>query len=246
MHQSLVKAFFDQIAENYTARYQSQQPYHAYLFRERLTEATRGGIFDHKVILDIGAGTGPLYDWLIASGNTFSYYACDISSKMLEQSNIPASNYEALSFEESSYRYKQYDYIFALGLTSYLKPDSLQLYLDVIGQCISPKGQAIISFTNKRGAEWRFYKTIRPLANLLNLNKKLVGQAFRTYAYSPKEISALLPQHLHVQEIRWLSPSIPIISRLFPKTGIPLANKMAGTSTYTDFLAIIERIEGHE
>lgn len=239
MHQSLVRIFFDQIADNYSSRYKSQQPYHFYLFQERLAQATKNIVPDNKKILDIGAGTGPLYDWLKAAGNNFSYHACDISRKMLEQSNIPSGNYEALDFEKSSYRYQQYDHIFALGLTSYLKPDTLKLYLELIGKCLSPEGQAIISFTNKRGAEWYFYRMIHPLAKALGLSRKLAGQAFSTHAYLPEEIKAVLPQYLNVQEIRWLSPSIPLISRLFPQAGIPLAKKIAGIHTYTDFIAII-------
>lgn len=243
MQQSLVKKFFDQIAITYSARYDNQQPYHAYLFQERLAKATKALSLDGKKILDIGAGTGPLYDYLKASGKHFIYHACDISEQMLQQSNIPKKNYEACSFEESSYSRQQYDYIFALGLTSYLTPNTLQLYLNLTGSCLCSGGKAIISFTNKKGMEWHFYKAFRPIAKWFGLNDKLIGQVFSTHAYHPTEINDRLPQNLRTKEIRWLSPSIPVLSRMLPSIGIPLAKKLAGTMTYTDFIAIIERID---
>ena len=46
--------------------------------------------FKNSSVLDLGAGTGFLYDHLKEKGfNTDLYLGVDISSKMLEKSNIP-------------------------------------------------------------------------------------------------------------------------------------------------------------
>ena len=60
-----VAAYFDRISSGYSDRYGDRNPFHSYFFRQRLTAATAPFAFDGKSVLDIGAGTGALYDELI-------------------------------------------------------------------------------------------------------------------------------------------------------------------------------------
>ena len=83
-----VSTFFDRISDDYRERYGPQNPFHSYFFRERLQAATEGIQFENKIVLDVGAGTGPLWDYL-AKYPGVDYYACDISPMMLAQSSNP-------------------------------------------------------------------------------------------------------------------------------------------------------------
>ena len=62
--QEQVKDFFDGHAPNYKQKYTKQDTYYDYFFYERLAAATQNISFAQKSILDIGTGTGALYDYL--------------------------------------------------------------------------------------------------------------------------------------------------------------------------------------
>ena len=60
-----VSTYFDRISSGYSSRYSDRSAFHSYFFRQRLKAATDRFVFDGKRVLDIGAGTGALYDELI-------------------------------------------------------------------------------------------------------------------------------------------------------------------------------------
>ncbi len=78
-----VQSYFDRLAPGYRARYEGGQAFLQYLYEDRLEKALEGWNPLGKTVLDIGAGTGILYDRLPQGQD---YYACDISGAMLEQS----------------------------------------------------------------------------------------------------------------------------------------------------------------
>ncbi|MBK8563697.1 MAG: methyltransferase domain-containing protein [Saprospiraceae bacterium] len=86
----LVKNYFDSIASVYPSRYFKKSRYHHYFFTQRIQDAIiEIDDFSGKSILDIGAGTGALYDVLKVKLQHFRYKAVDISPEMLSNSNIP-------------------------------------------------------------------------------------------------------------------------------------------------------------
>ncbi len=241
MQQVLVRDFFDQIARGYNDRYQPQRPFHHYLFTERLRTAQQGLPLEGARVLDVGAGTGPLYDAFTRQGLRLDYYACDVSAAMLAQSNIPAGRYEVGALESTAYAQERFNYLFALGLTTYLLPTELDRLLSRLPDLLLPGGTAVLSFTYKAGLNWQIRQALAPAARKLRANGLMLGQAFDTRAYTPQEIATRLPAALRLQEVRWLTPCLPLLSRWCPPVGIPLARRLGHPRLYSDFLVLIQR-----
>ncbi|MCB0579685.1 MAG: class I SAM-dependent methyltransferase [Phaeodactylibacter sp.] len=238
-HTEQVQSFFDRIADNYPQRYTGARPFHRQLFGERLEQAAGGRDFNHKSILDIGAGTGALYDYLEGTQTEFDYYACDISEKMLAQSRIPEERRFAGQVYDSPFPVQQFDYIFALGLTTYLTREELARLLAFLPGRLSAKGAAVFSFTHARSMEWRARRLLRPLFRRMGFRRQLLGQPFETNAYTPGQVKEMLPTGLQAQKTIWLSPALPLFNRFFPKTGALLALRLKpvfGQRIYSDFL----------
>ncbi|MCB0597947.1 MAG: class I SAM-dependent methyltransferase [Lewinellaceae bacterium] len=239
-----VKAFFDHLAEEYAKRYTPARPFHRQLFGERLEQATAGRHFSNKTILDIGAGAGALYDCLLATHEGFDYYACDLSESMLAQSRIPEQRRFAGQVEELTFPVEKFDYIFALGLTTYLTREGLARLLAVLEGKLAAEGLAVLSFTHAGSAEWQARRRLRPLFRRLGLRRYLISQPFETNAYTPEQVQQMLPPGLEMVITAWLSPTLPLLSRLFPRAAAPLARRLAlffGKGLYSDFLVEMRR-----
>ena len=116
-HTQQVRHFFDRLAADYGERFTWRRPYHAWLFRERMRLATEGLDLDHASILDVGAGTGALYDFLTAHYRDLDYYACDLSAEMLRHSSIAAGRRFHGRITEITLPTDSFDFIFLLGVT---------------------------------------------------------------------------------------------------------------------------------
>ncbi|MCO6492218.1 MAG: methyltransferase domain-containing protein [Phaeodactylibacter sp.] len=243
-HPDQVRAFFDRIADTYPQRYTGVRPFHRQLFGERLKQAVTGRDFTQKTVLDIGAGTGALYDYLADTQTGFDYYACDISEKMLARSRIPEGRRFVGQVYDSAFPVQRFDYIFALGLTTYLTREELSRLLAFLPGRLSTDGVAIISYTHARSMEWRMRRLLRPLFRRLGLRRHLLGQPFEVTAYTPEAVKEMLPPGLQITQIHWLSPTLPLFSRFFPQAGAALARRLApilGNKVYSDFLMEISR-----
>ena len=84
-----IKNLFDSLSEDYNKRKSSDRVFMNYFNSQRLKVACSSiRNFKNSSVLDLGAGTGFLYDHLKEKGfNTDLYVGVDISSKMLEKSN---------------------------------------------------------------------------------------------------------------------------------------------------------------
>ena len=139
-----VEQFFDRIANRYADFYQSGKNN---LHVKRLRLAMNDLLLTDKSVLDIGAGTGALYNEIVKAGGCREYLGIDVSKQMLALSAIPQDAQLNCHFLDAELS-KKYDVIFALGLTNYLSPaDNLKLR-DLIYDTIQNGGQAIISYTN--------------------------------------------------------------------------------------------------
>jgi SAM-dependent methyltransferase len=216
-----VSAFFDRISCDYRERYGPQKPFHSYVFRERLQAATEGIQFENKIVLDVGAGTGSLYDYL-AKYPSVDYYACDISSMMLSQSRIPAGRAFTGKATEIRFPKDKFDYIYLLGVTTYQTPEELIETLRFIRKRLAPDGQAIVSFTNRSSADHalrRILRVARPL-----IRNGVFGQAFTTYAYKLGAVEDMISTHgLHLNRVIYLNQTISPFNTLLPQPSVSLA-----------------------
>jgi SAM-dependent methyltransferase len=150
-----VSQYFDSIADDYDHRYDaSARPYHSYLHQQRLQIAAGDIDFAGRRILDIGAGTGSLYDFIVQRVPDPDYFACDVSGEMLAQSRIPPQRRAVGGITEISPPHAAFDLIFMLGVSTYLSPEAWQAVLTRVTTLLAPDGRFIVSFTNPRSLDW--------------------------------------------------------------------------------------------
>ena len=223
MQKEKVEDFFNKSSREYKNKYTNTNLFLYYFFNQRLTEATHQFSFEEKSILDIGAGTGALYDSIKSTTTNFNYFATDISPKMLEQSNIASNQYFVGDISEFSKESETYDLIFLLGVTTYYNQQELKKHLEFINNRLDINGTAIISFTNRNSIDYQLIKLGRFFAKFLSLKKNVVGQSFKVYAYTPGEITQTTNPKFSIQKTTFLNQTIWPFNRIFPKTSISIA-----------------------
>lgn len=185
-------SFFDRISHAYRNKYSEQSPFHRYYFNERLEKATRGLDLEGKDVLDIGSGTGNLYDELIERFPRMRFYATDLSAGMLAQSRVPGQ----YQFRGHAYNHqfpvRTFDAIFMLGVTTYMTPAELGKNIDLVARSLNAGGTAIITFTNKHGLDTIARAMLRAPLRLLSQNDKVLSSGLRTHSYSIREVRKLL------------------------------------------------------
>lgn len=240
-----VQQYFDQIAEGYPERYRRRKSFHASFFTERLQVATRTYAFQDKTVWDIGAGTGALYDLISDRTADFEYYACDLSEKMLAQSRIPPERRQAGPPYWQQFPDRFFDYIFVLGVTSYLPKPVLAQWMPHLRRKLKPGGQLIISFTNAAAWEFSLRRRARPLIQRLARPDQLINQPFETLAYTYEEAIALFAPHFQLRKKHWLYTSLPGLGRFWPRLSTWLGRRLARRlhiphQLSTDFLVVLE------
>jgi SAM-dependent methyltransferase len=218
---SKVGAYFDSISGDYRERYGPQNPFHAYFFGERLIAATDGIPFEGKTVLDVGAGTGALYDHLRKNPG-LDYYACDISPNMLSQSSIPPSRSFVGRASDIRFPKDKFDYIFLLGVTTYQTPAELNDTLQFIEDRLALGGMAIVSFTNSSSIDY----VLRGLLRLARpfIRKGILGQSFATYAYRLGSVTDLSAVHnFHVSRTVYLNQTFSPFNTMLPRASVLVA-----------------------
>lgn len=230
----LVQSYFDRLASGYRARYEGRQVFFQYLYLERLEKALEGWNAPGKTVLDIGAGTGILYDRLPQGQD---YYACDISAAMLAQSGIPQERRWVGAPRECKFPLPTFDAIFALGVTTYLTGPELSDLMGFIAERLAAGGKATLSFTNKASFDFRLRQWFLP---------KRLGKEFAIHAYTPEQVPDLLPSPLRIEGIRWLNATAFPFSRMFPDLSVWLSRRLLRSSIPKrwicgDFLVVLTR-----
>jgi 2-polyprenyl-3-methyl-5-hydroxy-6-metoxy-1,4-benzoquinol methylase len=219
-----VKTFFNRIAHEYLNKYSIQNPFHRWYFLDRLSVATSGMDFNGKIILDIGTGTGALYDFLLASGfNEMQFIGCDIAEKMMEQSHIPKSNCYTGNCYDIHFKNDTFDFIFMLGVSTYIDAQEQDKIFEFIHHHLGKNGIAVVSFTNKSAINYILYTILRPFTRMFGLKKRVAGQSFQTYGYSSKHIRALLENKFMIKNILHINQTFFPFNHLFPETSIKIA-----------------------
>lgn len=218
---ALVATYFDSISAGYRARYSEQNPFHEYFFKERLRIATAGFDFEGKTILDIGAGTGALYDRL-RDIDDLDYWACDISPQMLSHSSIPQQRILIGPAPLLQSPRERFDFIFSLGVTSYQTTQEMNDDLHFIARRLTEDGTAIVTFTHRRSLDHlarSALRLVRPLAK-----RGVIGQAFPMFAYSADEIqTAAQSAGLSVTKTIFMNHTISPFNVLLPKPSVAIS-----------------------
>jgi len=242
-----VAAYFDQISGSYSDRYGDRNPFHSYFFGQRLKAATAGFAFDGRSVLDIGAGTGALYDELIRRHPTIDYFACDISAEMLAQRAIPADRAFVGRLSNVSLPRDRFDFIYSLGVTTYQDPAELADTWRFIGARLEPGGTAVISFTNRGSLDHVMRTAMRIVKPVVK--KGVFAQSFATYAYRLAGIEDMARAvGLRMTRVAFLNQTFSPFNTLMPKPSVTLARMIEQHAPATmlpllsaDFIVFAER-----
>lgn len=223
-----VREFFDGHAPDYKKKYGRKDKFYEYFFFERLKKSIDSIDFQNKRILDIGAGTGPLYDYLVDTGNnTFSaYHATDISQGMLNQSNIPYNDQYPGDFLNIDFESK-YDLIYMLGVSTYLSEDQMAVYIDKIQNLLVEGGIFIVTFTHLNSLDIRIRQILTPIARIFANKDKVISQAFLTKFYGFKRSKELLKKNFEIRGVEGLNHTVFPFSRIAPSLSIKIAKQVA-------------------
>jgi ubiquinone/menaquinone biosynthesis C-methylase UbiE len=222
----LVSRYFDSIASDYAHRYGKSNSYYSYFFNERIWAATEGLEFESKSVLDVGAGTGALYDFLIKINHKVNYTGTDISSEMLLQSKIPRANQLIGELTNLSFPEKHFDYIFLLGVTTYLTQENFKSHLAKFNSLLKDNGQLIISFTHQRSLDSILRTLLKPFFQLKRDGQGLIQQPFKTSAYSETEARNLLLPTYRCERLTWLNQTFTPLNHLQPRFSVQLARTL--------------------
>ncbi|MDZ4822603.1 MAG: class I SAM-dependent methyltransferase [Flavobacteriales bacterium] len=202
-----VKEFFDRIAPTYRRKYTPRNVWHQYFFTERLEEATSGFQLNGKTVLDIGAGTGNLFDFLSTKFPTIEYHGCDISEAMLAHSNIVKTNRHVGRVHELDFGTMNFEVVFMLGVSTYMDHDELEKNLMAISSLLKKGGTLVISFTNGSSLDWKMRAALRWLVALVGGKKRVLSQ-LKAVARKPSLANAMVANHFVVKENRWLNHTV--------------------------------------
>ncbi len=226
MQKNEVEGFFNDIAENYKSKYSEADDFLNYFFNERLIEATREYDFANSIVLDIGAGTGDLHDYLKSNNENIDFYGCDIAGNMLDQSNIPVDRrFVGLCYEIDFPRNK-FDYVFMLGVTTYLDIEEIKRTLNFIAAALEDDGKAIITFTNKHSIDWISRSLIKTMARRIMPKKNVLRQNFKIYAEKLTEIEKLVESNFVIEDVRWLNHTVFPFNQILKNSSVKTAKKL--------------------
>ena len=218
--------FFDRTSTNYRAKYTQASPFHHYYFNERLHKATRGLELSGKHVLDIGSGTGNLYDHLLPRFPDMRFFATDVSAGMLAQSLVPSPDrYVGFAYDHS-FAQCSFDAVFMLGVTTYMDVAELERNLVFIAKSLAPDGQAVITFTHSGGLDtWMRWLLKLPL-RLFGSRDKVLSSGVRTRTYGSAEAKAALAPHLELQRLEFHNHTVFPFGLLLPGLSIALAKRI--------------------
>lgn len=219
-----VRDFFDDIAPTYRQRYSADDLVLKRIYAERIEIAIDEIEASHPKVLDIGCGTGSLYDALALRYSQLAYQACDISSKMLEFSTIPLAQRKLGKAYELDWGAHTFDLVAMLGLTTYLSNTEFVNHLNFVQARLAQGGKVAVTFTNEKAIGVVLRNLLKPIIRPLISKKRVQAQPFMITCYSPKSVEPFLPPQLKIDSVQYFNYMIPglrfISSKLAKRTGI--------------------------
>jgi SAM-dependent methyltransferase len=222
-----VREFFNALSESYKERYSQKLPFHYYFFTERLEKSLDEINIQNTDILDVGAGTGPLYDALKSQQKDFKYFANDIAEHMLERSQIPVEQRFVGSVTDVDFPEKKFDLVFMLGVSTYLSRDEFKEHLAQFQKQVVPEGRLIISFTNKKSLDGLLRWMWKPLARLFSRKKHVLTSTLKIEKYSFAEVEQLLSEYgFQVEKLDYLNHTVFPFNLVFPRFAVWLSKPL--------------------
>ncbi len=219
--------FFDSVSGTYKDKYKDRSAFHHYFFNERLEKATRGLDLSGADVLDIGSGTGDLYDHLIERFPGMRFHATDVSAGMLAQSAVPEGRKYVGHAYAHTFPVRSFDVVFMLGVTTYLSPEELEKNLAFIARSLKPGGKVIITFTNSHSLDtWNRVLARIPL-RVLGKKGTVLSSGLKVWLHSSREIKALMGRHFAYERLDALNHTVFPFNVLLPGLSLRLARRLA-------------------
>jgi SAM-dependent methyltransferase len=232
-------AFFDRVSGRYREKYGTGSPFHHYFFNQRLEKTLEGLDLAGKDVLDIGSGTGDLYDAVVQRWPDVRYYATDISTGMLAQSRVPAGNRFVGHACDHPFQQRHFDLITMLGVTTYMDDAELDRNLAFIANSLKEGGKAVITFTNSHALDHWLRTLAKPLLSVFGRKDKVLTN-LRIHPRSAAQARALIEKHLRVQDLVLLNQTVFPFSRMLPRPALALARRIGtvpGTPAWKRWLS---------
>lgn len=239
-HSKQVKSFFEKAASRYRENNQSASSRY---FSQRLQLALSLASLSSSVdILDIGCGSGVLFDALKKDELHRHYLGIDFSEQMLKRSNIPNHQRQVIDLQSfNATATKQFDTIFALGFTSYLTPADLNAFLHILYERLKDNGQAIISYTHADSYDYRFRNWLNRNFRKWFPSNTSLGRDFQIQASTPDQVIQSLPSGLVVLNVSWLPFSFPVLNSLPKKLHQYIIHSANHNRWQGDFLLLLQK-----
>ena len=206
------RTYFNQTATAYFNRVQRGNAYQQYFYQQRIEYLI--GDCKGKQILDIGAGTGVAYDYLMKQQGVKSYDGLDISKKMLELSNIPSVNQHVSSFEAYQLD-KPYDLFIANGLTTYLNSSQVGVMFERTYNHAAPNASFVVSFTNNQAFDLGLRRLVPSWVKSLFTNKS-VSISNDIFAIRANELQSIVGKW-KVDKVSYFGFSVFPFTKFTPK-----------------------------
>jgi SAM-dependent methyltransferase len=222
-----VQDFFNALAESYKERYSRKLPFHFYFFTERLEKSLANVELQNASVLDVGAGTGPLYDALSTQNIDFSYFANDIAEHMLERSQIPVAQRFVGSVTDVDFPNKKFNLVFMLGVSTYLTRNEFEEQLAYFQKQVDEDGLLVISFTNKHSLDGFLRWMWKPVARIFSRKKRVLTSSLKIEKYSAEEVGKLLEDYgFKVEKLDYLNHTVFPFNLLLPRFAVWLSQRL--------------------
>lgn len=219
--------FFDSVSGTYKDKYKDRSPFHHYFFNERLEKATRGLDLSDADVLDIGSGTGDLYDHLVAHFPRMRFHATDVSAGMLAQSTVPTSHKFTGHAYDHPFATKAFDVIFMLGVTTYLTTEELEKNLSFIASSLKPGGAAVITFTNAHSLDTWMRALARGPLSLFGRKGNVLSSGLRLWMYGNGAVRRIIGGHFRLERMDVLNHTVFPFNLLLPGLSLGIARRLA-------------------
>jgi hypothetical protein len=154
------------------------------------------------------------------------YFAVDIASEMLASSSIPFDRRFVGTLSDVSLPVKTFDYVFLLGVTTYIGDEELKKTLASIHGMLSLSGRAIITFTNRSSVDWLFRRAIKKLPGIRRRKGFVLSQDFPTYARSMAEIVRMVEDLFTIQRSVGLNHTVFPFNQLLQGLSVGFARRI--------------------
>lgn len=195
-----VTAFFNGRGKAYADKVGGADKMFRFPYKARLECAVWDIDLDSADILDIGAGSGELYNRVSPMSDGANYYACDLSVVLLESHRASDERKWLGEIFDAPFHGYKWDYIFLIGVVAYLSNESLDRHICYFREHLQERGQVILSITNVEAWSVQIQRLTRRYIPRSWFRSKTIGQSFSTLAMSymevEKKFSPLFQVHL--------------------------------------------------